>query len=254
MRSCTGPATGHGSRRAGGFPMTGVTRAGCLYALILITFFLGHYATTTAAERRISYKETLRIALEKNSDIKIARLEEELGEAFINQGHALFDTRFSAGADWTDDRDKPSSTVPGSRNKMGNFFAGFDKKLFLGTDVALRFKSIYKETNSDFVTLKHYWDPRLELSLSQPILKNFFGVNDRRERQRARLQAEISKRSSKEKIEAAIQKVANLYREFQAASANQEIKKEALADAKRLFTANQGKLKLGIIEKTDLLA
>lgn len=240
-------------RAEGGSPPPGTTRAVIVFfsSLLLPLFYA---LTLPAAERSLSYKETLRIALEKNSDIKIARLEEELGDAFINQGRALFDTQFVAGADWADDRDKPSSTVPGTRNKTGTVQAGLSKKLLFGTTVDIAFKNIYKETNSAFAELKKYWDPRLELTITQPILKNAFGTNDRRELKRARIQAEISKRSSKEKIEGAILEIANLYWDVCATAAHREIKKQALADAERLLSANQKKLKLGLVEKTDLLA
>ncbi len=224
------------------------------YCIILAISFHWPFLTAAAAERSLSYKETLRIALEKNSAIKIARLEEELGDAFINQAQALFDTQFFTGADWMDDRDKPSSTVPGTRNKTGVIHAGLGKKLLFGATANFQFKNIYKETNSAFAELKKYWDPRLELTITQPLLKNAFGTNDRQELKRARFQAEISKQGSQEKIEGAIHGISNLYWELSAAAAHREIKKQALADAERLFLANQKKLKLGLVEKTDLLA
>ncbi|MEK7790188.1 MAG: TolC family protein [Deltaproteobacteria bacterium] len=223
-------------------------------APLLLTTFFFLSPPLSAAERSLSYKEALRIAFEKNSDIKIARLEEELGDAFINQAQALFDTQFFTGADWMDDRDKPSSTVPGTRNKTGVIQAGLGKKLLFGATANLQFKNIYKETNSAFSELKKYWDPRLELTITQPLLKNAFGTNDRRELKRARFQAEISKQGSKEKIEGAMQAISNLYWELSAAASHREIKKQALADAERLLSANQKKLKLGLVEKTDLLA
>lgn len=256
--NCTGPVARRAPsplllRAEGGSPPPGTTRAVIVFfSSLLLPLFYG--LASPAAERGLSYKETLRIALEKNSDIKIARLEEELGDAFINQAHALFDTRFAAGADWMDDRDKPSSTVPGTRNKTGAIHAGLGKKLLFGATANFQFKNIYKETNSAFAELKKYWDPRLELTITQPLLKNAFGTNDRRELKRARFQAEILKRDSKEKIERAILEIAKLYWELSAAAAHREIKKQALADAERLLLANQKKLKLGLIEKTDLLA
>ncbi|HBQ21088.1 MAG: hypothetical protein A2Z91_09575 [Deltaproteobacteria bacterium GWA2_38_16] len=209
-----------------------------------------------ASSRSISFPQALKIAFENNLDIKIADLDKDFGKTFVHTAESVYDTTFTALTDWKDDRDKPvSALLSGPQNKTANVNVGLTKKLWLsGTTLDLQFKNVYKETTATSSTNPLYWDPRLELNITQPILKNFLGLNDRRNLKIGYLKEKIKNLSAEQKISTTLASVAKLYWEFSAAQETVEIKQQALEHAQKLYQANQKKIKLGTIEETDLLA
>lgn len=207
------------------------------------------------APKPLTLKQALKIALEKNLEVKLAKLEAEKGQTHVNSAESTFDTTATATADWKDDRDKSTSTsLVGTKNITENFNAGLTKKIMTGTSFDLQFKNVHKETDATSAALKTYWDPKLELNITQPILKNFFGVNDRNNLKIGELKNILSRYRSEDQLETALSQISKLYWDFSAAQESLHIKKEALEHAKKLHAANKKKLKLGTLEETDLLA
>src|SRR3989338_8517712 len=208
-----------------------------------------------AAPKPLPLKQALKIALEKNLDVKLAKLEAEKGQAHIDSAESTFDTTATATADWKDDRDKPASaTLSGTKTVTENANVGLNKKIITGTTLDLQFKNAYKETNASLSSRPTYWDPKLELNITQPILKNFFRVNDRNNLKVGELKSLLSHYRSEDQMETALSHISKLYLDFGDERVILHIKKEALEHAKKLHAANKKKLKLGTLEETDLLA
>lgn len=208
-----------------------------------------------SAPKPLTLKQALKIALEKNLEVKLAKLEAEKGQTHIDSAESTFDTTATATVDWKDDQDKPaSSSISGTKTITENVNLGLTKKIFLGTTFDLQFKNVYKETDASLSTLRTYWDPKLELNITQPLLKNFFGVNDRNNLKVGELKNILSHTRSEDQLETTLSNISKLYWDFSAAEESLHIKKEALEHAKKLYAANKKKLKLGTIEETDLLA
>src|SRR3989338_6688066 len=98
------------------------------------------------ASKPLTLKQALKIALEKNLEVKIAQLEAEKGQTHIDSAESTFDTTAAATADWKDDRDKPaSSSISGTKTITENLNVGLTKKIITGTTLDLQFKNVYKE-------------------------------------------------------------------------------------------------------------
>ncbi len=207
------------------------------------------------APKPLTLKQALKIALEKNLEVKLAQLEAEKGQTHMDSAESTFDTTASATVDWKDDRDKPaSSSISGTKTITENLNVGLTKKMMTGTNLDFQFKNVYKETNASLSTLPTYWDPKLELNITQPLLKNFFGINDRNNLKVGEFKNILSRYRSQDQLETALSNISKLYLDFSAAQEILHIKKEALEHAKKLYAANKKKFKLGTIEETDLLA
>lgn len=223
-----------------------------LLLIVLISCLPSALLATTG--KNLTFKDAIKTALQRNLDIKIAKLDNNLGQAAIDASKAAFDFILTGQWDWTDDQDKPSSIVVGTRKFRQNYNLGLRKKVAFGTTFELNFLNAYHKTNSTFVDLKRYWDPRLALSITHPLLNNFFGYADRRRLRLGLLKDKILKQQSKEKIEATLAEIATHYWDLSAAQTNLDIKRRSLKQAKRLHSANKRKIKLGTLEKTDILA
>ncbi|MBI4040508.1 MAG: TolC family protein [Deltaproteobacteria bacterium] len=202
----------------------------------------------------LSLDDAIAMALKNHLDIKIADLESERAQAFIHDAKSLFDVTLSSTANWTHDQDKPASTLSGRKTQTGVFNIGLSKKIPLGTKLGVSIENTYKDSDSSVASKPTYWDPKFKISATQELLKNSFGTSDRKERRAADLFQEASLTHGRDLKENVISEISKLYWTFVAHNDIQEIQKQALDRAQKLYEANLKKIKLGTIEKTDLLA
>jgi len=225
-----------------------------LFILVLFTpIFISPFALALQA-RPITLQETIDIALKQNLDLKLADLEKERGEAYLYDATSRFDLTLKSNMDWTHDQDKPASSISGTLNQTANLNAGLEKKFIFGTKFELNFKNYYKHTDSSFAAKPNYWDPKLELVATHPLLENSFGINDQKVLRSGKKRKTAQMHKYRAQAEKVIAEITKLYWRFAFKKQLVDIQKKAYEDAQNLFRANQKKIKLGTIEKTDLLA
>lgn len=202
----------------------------------------------------ISVNEARLLAVNNNLDIKLARLDSQIKGTELSYKEAIFDTILNGKIDYSDDQLKPASTIPGTKNITNNYNIGIDKKLKSGTDVSIDLTNKREWTNSAFASVNPYHDSAIEIDLTQPIAKNFFGLLDRgdieivkREIKNASLDSYIRIEDSLISSEKAYWKLALAQEEFR-------IKKQMFKKAVRLFNQYRRKLKIGLVEQGEVLA
>ena len=202
----------------------------------------------------ISANDVRLIAISNNLDIKLARLDSRIKGTELSYEEAIFDTILNGEIGYTDDQRKTSSSLSGTKSLTNNYNIGLDKKLRSGTDVEIDFTNKREWTDSTYVPTNPYHESQVEISLTQPIAKNFFGLIDRGNIEIVKHEIKNSELASYIKIEDAIILAEKAYWELVLAQEEFKIKKEILKKAVRLFNQYRKKLKIGIVETGDVLA
>lgn len=202
----------------------------------------------------ISVDDVRLIAAQNNLDIKLAQLDSRIKGTELSYKEAIFDTIMEGTIDYTDDQRKQSSTIPGTKNITSNYNIGLNKKLRSGTDVEIDFTNKREWTNSAFVSTNPFHESQIEITLTQPIAKNFFGLIDRGNIEIVKWEIKNSELDSYIKIEDAILLAEKAYWKLVLAQEEFRIKKEMLKKAIRLFNQYRWKLKMGMVETGDVLA
>jgi outer membrane protein len=125
---------------------------------------------------RLSLREAVGIALENNPGIAVERLGPEFARAGIDLADEVFDPTFQATANVTRSVTPARSVLEGAqvlREKNYVFGASLEKLLRSGAMFTIAADSTETDTNSQFYGLRPQYLPRLNLSISQPLLKNF---------------------------------------------------------------------------------
>src|SRR3989344_2704387 len=247
------------SRSAQNVPLTPYVRRSGFMSMLKIFSLIILCLTASSpvlgiTPRNISFKEAIQTALSKNLDIKIAQLDEALGKTYIDSAESIFDPLFTSSIDWKDDQRKPPSIILGSKTITRHYNFGLAKNTLLGTNFELKYLNEFTDSTSKFSSLNPSWEPKVALTITQPLLNNFFGYIFRRELKQAELKNKILGLQSKDITEELLKNIAYAYWDLSSAQAILKIKKQALEQAQKLYSANRRKLKLGTIEKTDLLA
>ncbi len=202
----------------------------------------------------ISVYEVRLIAINNNLDIKLAQLDSRIKGTELSYKEAVFDTILNGAIDYTDDQLKKSSSIPGSKSITNNYNIGIDKRLKSGTDVEIDITNKREWTNSSFVSLNPYHESQVEITLTQPMAKNFFGLIDLGDVEIVRQDIKNAELDSYIKIENALIQAEKAYWELVHTKEEFNIKKGVFKKAMRLFNQYRNKLKIGLVESGDVLA
>lgn len=202
----------------------------------------------------ISVNEVRLIASQNNLDIKLAQLDARIKGTELSYKEAVFDTILSGEIGYTDDQRKSASSLSGTKSITNNYDIGVGKKLKSGTDVDIDFTNKREWTDSTFVSTNPYHESQIEITLTQPIAKNFFGLIDRGNIKIVKQEIKNAELDSYIKVEDAIILAEKAYWDLVLAQEEFKIKKEMLKKAITLFNQHRSKLKMGLVETGDVLA
>ncbi|MEO1236094.1 MAG: TolC family protein [Planctomycetota bacterium] len=127
---------------------------------------------------RLSLDEAVRMAVEGNLDLAVARLLPKIGAEQVTQAAAAFDA--VAFADFSNQNLKipqPDGTIPGLANDINqettSFQTGVRQLLTTGGTVQVDTAIARNERTPSFFAVTDFWDADILVSLNQPLLRNF---------------------------------------------------------------------------------
>ena len=199
-------------------------------------------------------KETAKIALENNFDIQIYRLDKLIGEDELLSSRAVYDTELSGSYEYTQDRLARTSTLAGSSITTVDQDITLKKKLPTGTVLSLGASHAREYTDSAFATLNPYHESTASASVTQPLLKDFLGIQTRNTIKLAMLDKDNVAYTSTEKIEREIAQAQKAYWRLVLAYHEFGLRDQVLSSAKRLYEVTAKNFELGIVEKAEFFA
>lgn len=202
----------------------------------------------------LSLNEALTLALLNNFDVQLNLYDRLIKETDIDKAMSIYDTVLTLTGDYNYNKEKTSSALFGTSSHSGSANAKLTKKLITGTDITVDFQNIRESSDSAFITLNPNYESILEMKFTQPLLKNFFGMNDWGGVRVARIDVRNYKSEVLDKIEEEIADVEKAYWDLAAALKKVEIRRDMYDMAKEFYEINKKKKGLGTSELTDLLA
>jgi len=202
----------------------------------------------------LSVNEVRLIAINNNLDVKLARIDSKIKGTELSYKEAVFDALLRAEINYTRDETKSASSLAGSKTLTNNYNIGIDKKLRSGTDVSVDFTNKREWSDSSYVSENPHHDSQIEVTVTQPIAKNFFGLIDRGNIKIIKREIKNTELDSYIKIEDAIILAEESYWKLVLAQEDFKIKKAMLKKAIQLFNQYRRKLKIGLVETGEALA
>ncbi|MRR56916.1 MAG: TolC family protein, partial [Deltaproteobacteria bacterium] len=150
-----------------------------LLAVTLLQLVSTGTAAAEDAPLRLTLKDAIRMAVEKNLEVRAELYNPAMGEADIRSNRGIYDPLLTLSADYQDSTTQPASIfLSGARiSRQKNLFsnAGVSQLVPIGGTVGLFFNNLWNRNNSDISRgfLDEYWQSELTVSYSQPLLKNF---------------------------------------------------------------------------------
>ena len=130
---------------------------------------------------KLSLRDVIENTLKNNVSIAVQQFQSQIRKEEIITQEADFDPSLSLETKLTDSTLQTNSAFanpPINKNISQNWEIGFDQKLKFGTQYGISFQGQKDKTNNTFTPLNAQYTTKAEISLTQPLLKNFgFDIN-----------------------------------------------------------------------------
>lgn len=221
--------------------------------IILMFFSAVPLTAQEPAVKTLTLKEAVLEALDKSP--QVLRNQRLLEEASLEEPLILSatDPQLEILYSFMDDQaPRAAPTFEGPRAKLNLFETTIAAKTLLGTQARFVFRNELLKNPSLFRVLDPSADTRLNLEVSQPLLRYFWGRPDIARRSRARLSMTLAEANLRQaKIEIAA-RVIRSYLEYHLSREETVIKEGGVDDAKKLLSKYEEKRRYGLVEASDL--
>ncbi len=225
----------------------------CRIALLLAV--LGTPVTPLSAETlNMTEAKALALALDQNLGVKIAESDAAISKTRIMEAKSVFDTVASFEVNHLIDQRDQTSTIFGTDNRTTRWDLGVSKKLPSGTQTSVEWRNERNTTDSPFATFNPNYDSVVALSVQQPLMKNFVGMQDRGQVNLARKNYEAQDANSQRRISEAVFNVLQNYWDWIRNRSNVRVTSQSYSQAKKFEDISKQKEQFGLHESTDVLA
>lgn len=226
--------------------------------ILLITLALTFINYTLAEQltKELSLQDAITLALEKNFDLQIEKYNLDISDAQIAYQGGIFYPTFSSIIQ------SESSTRPANSDLQGatqisekNFNYNFAVNYLstYGTNMSIAFQNTWNDTNSIFVTLNPTYYSNLNLSFTQPLLKNFGRDNVQYLYIQAKNNKLLSDENYRQKIRDIIFATQQAYWDTVYAYENYEVKQYSLELARKLLKDTETQVEVGSLAPIEVL-
>lgn len=206
----------------------------------------------TAAPLKLTLSEAIRMAAEKNLDVRAELYNPAQFEADINHNRAIYNPQFTAQTSYSDSS-TPTISLSSQVSSTGRTFqmdTGMSQLLWTGATATASFNNSF---NSGDGNLFDNWQSSLGVSLSQPLLKNLG-------REATEVNINVSRLSKFASIERfntrllnTVAQVKNEYYQLYNLREQLEVKKVSLELARKILIETKARVAAGVLPAMEIL-
>jgi len=223
-------------------------------AIAAVVVSLVSVSPSFAEPIRLSVAEAIRLAAERNLDVRAELYTPAQFEAEINRNRGIYDPALNLELNYTDSI-APFPGIAGivsSRGQSLQLNSSLSQFFPTGTIATLGFDNSYNNSDST-ANPRDFWQSNLGITLSQPLLKNFG-------RENSELQINISRFSKTASIENfstllmnTVARVRNEYFRLYSLREQLEVRKVSLELARKILADTRARVTAGVLPAMEIL-
>jgi outer membrane protein len=205
----------------------------------------------------LSLEETVRRALEGNADILVEKYNPQIAAQSVRGAQGYYDPLLFGTVSWSSSEREATNVFAGAQTVETDFNVwnfGVDQALPTGGFFRLSFDNDKTNTNNTFQTLNPLFASDLNLSLTQPLLRDFKIDSARQQIRVAKKNREISDLQFKQTVTVVVANAKQLYYDLIFAIDNLEAARKNLALAQKLLSENEIRVKVGTMAPLDVVS
>ncbi|HEX8031683.1 MAG TPA: TolC family protein [Vicinamibacterales bacterium] len=213
--------------------------------------------TTSGGLREIRLEEAVALALEKNLDIQVARLEPQSVDFLIAGFRNTYRPAFTSTLGMRDQYQLPTSTLNGG-TKVNNGTATYNFGLSqnvsrFGGAFTVNWSNSRVNTSNTFSTFNPSFQTNLVGAFTQPLLRGFKIDNTRQQLLINTINRDISEETTKATVTQTLANVSNAYWDLVYAVSAVDVAQRATDLADKLVEDNQARVEVGTLAPLDIV-
>ena len=225
--------------------------------LSLATSGVSQPGAASGSLRELRLEEAVAIALEKNLDIQVARLEPQSVDLLVAGFRNTYRPLVSSTVGLRDQYQLPTSSLNGG-TKVNNGTTTYNFGLAqnvnrYGGSYTVNWSNSRVETSNTFSTFNPSFTTNLVAAFSQPLLRGFRIDNTRQQLQINLINRDISEESARATITQTLANVRNAYWDLVFAQSAVEVAQRATELADKLVQDNQARVEVGTLAPLDIV-
>ena len=208
--------------------------------------------------RSLSIDEAVQLALQQNLGIQIERLNPQLQDHTIAQALANYTPIAGLGGNWRNQDSPPSSFLSGSSTTITDERYGFRRQyaqLFpWGTNALVSFDSNRSTTNNIFNSFNPQLTGNLDLTVTQPLLRNFKFDTVNQQIYVGRKNREVADVDLQQTIALTTRTVKNAYWDYVFSITSLDVARQSLDLAQESLRNTRTRVEIGTLAPIDVVA
>lgn len=213
-----------------------------------------------ANQMPITLEEAIEMALSNNNDIDASRIDIKIAEFVLRGARGVFDPRFSSETYYEDQSIPSASAIGGQVNGSISQTRYFGSALlsgatpYLGGTYSARLDATRSTTSNTNSFLNPQFPSVMNLSYTQPLLRNFRIDNNRRQIAIAKKNLALSDFQFRQQAINVISRVEQAYWDLAFALRNLQVQIDAVKQARTQFESNRRMVEKGVLAPIDIVA
>ena len=209
------------------------------------------------AVRELTLDDVVRIALEKNLDIAVERLNPQSVDLQIAQIKNSYLPVATSQIGQRSNYQLPRDQLQGGQRvsiATTTYNAGLTQNLpFYGGSLNIQWTNNRQDSSSSFVTFNPTYTTGLTASYTQPLLRGFLIDQTRQQLQITQINREISEENLRATIISTLSNVRNAYWDLVFAQSAVDVAQRAVALADKLVEDNRARVEVGVLAPLDVV-
>jgi outer membrane protein len=209
--------------------------------------------TVTDGAILLTLEEAVQLALERNLDIVLQRYDRAQARNSVLQSLGMYDLLSDAALTALDQQSATTDPLRASAIESQSFGLGLSQLLPTGTDIGLALNGRQFQQETRFGAVPETVDTTLDITLNQPLLRNFGRLATERSLLIARANSDISRQEFERILTINLQQVINAYWALVEARQQIVVAQESLALANELHERNRIQVDVGTLAPLELV-
>jgi len=226
------------------------------FLFFLFFFICGQAAHLQAATIHLTVADAVKMAVEKNLDLKVEQYNPAQQEAEFQKSMGIYNPVLTLQAAYNDTTSYSTSLALNRFwNQTTQLNAGISQLLPTGATAGLGVNNSYLSSDQSSISngLSSYWQSSLGLTVSQPLLKNFGRETTELTINSARLSKDVSLEKLSTRLINVVAQVRNEYYKLYSLKEELGVRKVSLDLANRVLHETQARVKAGVMPAMEIL-
>ena len=224
-----------------------------LAVLLFINLFAISAASAEETGIKLSLKEAVKLALERNLDLKAELYNPAQAESDLRKSRAIYEPHLTLDTSYEESTQFSPLLGGGAYQSTFALTPGANQLLPSGGTLALKYQNQKQNGTVIVPPFESSWSSSLDLSLSQPLLKNFGRETTELNIRVSQLSKETSISHLKSRILAVVAQVRTEYFNLASFREDFEARKSSLELARKVLSETEARVNAGVLPAMEIL-